>query len=195
MRRVNLVSETMFTLGSGSIGRGPLGELEDAEAPELGPDGIGSGRDQVAHLVERLGSSLARRCPATPQNPHGLDVSVPRLGLTVCFARERSPSSRHGALGIRLAFEPPALWVGAVLLRRLALVPLQVSGEPGAIRTGPRSGCLDTAARPRPSTALEPRRLEMVYEVVADEVIDQLHPTLVPDSSVICRICAFDVSV
>jgi hypothetical protein len=50
-------------LGAGSIGRGALEEMEDAEAPELGPDGLWGGRDQVAHLVERLGPSLASRGP------------------------------------------------------------------------------------------------------------------------------------
>jgi hypothetical protein len=52
--------------GPGSIGRGPLEEVEHVEAPELGPDGLGGGRDQVAHLVERLGPGLARRGPSDP---------------------------------------------------------------------------------------------------------------------------------
>ena len=51
-------------LGPGSIGRRPLEEMEDVEAPELGSDGLGGGRDQVAHLVERLGPAFARREPS-----------------------------------------------------------------------------------------------------------------------------------
>src|SRR5580704_8989407 len=50
-------------LGPGSIGRGPLEQMEHVEASELGPDGLGSGRDQAAHLVERLSPTFASRGP------------------------------------------------------------------------------------------------------------------------------------
>ena len=58
---------------------------------------LGGRRDQVAHLIERLGPALARRGPSDAQNPHGFDVSVPRLGLATGVAREGGPSSREMA--------------------------------------------------------------------------------------------------
>ena len=124
-------------LGSGSIGRGPLEEVEDVEAPELGPDGLGRGRDQVAHLVERLGPSLARRGPGDAQNPHGFDVSVPRLGLTGGVTREGGTGGRDGVLGIGLALAPPALAVGTVDFDDADPLGLEVAGEPGTIGPGP----------------------------------------------------------
>ena len=114
MRRRELGQRDDVALGAGPIARGPLEEVEDAESPELGPDRIGGGRDQVAHLVERLGPTFAGRGPGHAQNPHGFDVSVPRLGLTAGLAREGSPGGRDGVLGIGLALEPPALSVGPV---------------------------------------------------------------------------------
>ena len=47
IRKLNLVSDTTFALGPRPIGRGPLEKAEDVEASELGPDGLGGGRDRV----------------------------------------------------------------------------------------------------------------------------------------------------
>ena len=111
--------------------------MEDVEAPELGPDGIGCGRDQVAHLVERLGPSLARRGPSHPQNPHGFDVSVPRLGLADGVAREGGTGGRDGVLGVGLALAPAALAIGAVDFDDTDAFGLEVTGQPGPIGTRP----------------------------------------------------------
>ena len=111
--------------------------MEDIEAPELGADGLGRGRDQVAHLVERLGSPLARRGPSDAQNPHGFDVSVPRLGLAAGVAREGGPGSRDGVLGVGLALAPAALAVGPIDFDDADPLALEMAGEPGPIGTGP----------------------------------------------------------
>ncbi len=124
-------------LGSGSIGRGPLEKVEDAEPPELGPDGIRCGRDQVAHLVERLGPTFAGRGPGHTQNPHGFDVSVPRLGFTAGLARKGSPGGRDGVLGIGLAFEAPTLAIGSVNFDHSHALGLEMTGEPCSIGPSP----------------------------------------------------------
>ncbi len=142
-------------LGSGPIERCSLEKMEDAEAPELGPDGLGSGRDQVAHLVERLGPSLARRGPSDAQNPHGFDVSVPRLGLATGIAREGGTGGRDGVLGIGLALAPPALAVGTVHFDDADLLALEMAGEPGPI--GP--GSFDTDQRDGAEVAQPPQQL------------------------------------
>src|SRR5271163_3290985 len=109
--------------------------MKDIEAPEFGPDGLGRGRDQAAHLIERLGPSLARRGPSDPQNPHGFDVSVPRLGLTGGIARLGRTSGGDGVLGIRLAPAPTALAVGPVDFDDADALGLEVPGQPGSIGT------------------------------------------------------------
>ena len=98
--------------------------------------GLGCGRDQVAHLVERLGPAFASRGPSDTQNPHGFDVSVPRLGLTGGVAREGGPGGRDGVLGVGLALEPPALAVGPVDFDDADPLGLEVAGQPGAIGPG-----------------------------------------------------------
>ena len=114
LRKRELGHRDDVALGAGSIGRGPLEEVQDVEAAELGSDWLRCGRDQVAHLVERLGPRLAGRGPRDPQNPHGLDVSVPRLGLATGVAREGGPGSRDGVFGVGLALAPAALALGTV---------------------------------------------------------------------------------
>src|ERR1700684_3699199 len=107
------------------------------EAPELGADGFGGGRDQVAHLVERLGPSLASRGPSDAQNPHGFDVSVPRLGFATGVAREGGTGGRDGVLGVGLALAPATLAVGTVDFDDSDPLGLEMTGEPGTIRPGP----------------------------------------------------------
>ena len=141
--------------------------MEDAETPELGPDGLGGGRDQVAHLVEGLGPSLASRRPGDPQNPHGLDVSVPRLGLATGVAREGGPGGRDGVLGIGLSLEPAALAVGAVDLDDADPLALEMAGEPGAI--GP--GAFDTDEFDRPEVGQPPQQL-LVAALGSGEALD-----------------------
>ena len=65
---------------SGSIGRRTLEEVEDVEAPELGSDGLRGGRDQVAHLVQRLGPPLVAPRPERRANPR-MDSTFPSLVL------------------------------------------------------------------------------------------------------------------
>ena len=124
-------------LGPGPIGRGSLEEVEHVEASELVSDGLGGGRNQTAHLVERLGPTLAGRCSGDAQNPHGFDVSVPGLGLAAGVAREGRPGSRDGILGIGLALEPAPLSIGTVDLDDPDLFTLETTGQAGAIGARP----------------------------------------------------------
>ena len=79
-------------LGSGPIGRGPLEEMEDAEATELGPDGLGGGRYQVARLTEGLGPSLRAEDRATRKTR--MDSTFPSLVLA---SRAAVPDSAASA--------------------------------------------------------------------------------------------------
>jgi hypothetical protein len=124
-------------LGAGSIGRGPLEKAVDVEATELGPHGFGSSRDQAAHLVERLGPAFARRGPSDPQNPHGFDASVPRLGLAGGVAREGGPGDGDGVLEIGLALESAALAVRAIDFDDADLLGLEMTGQPRTIGARP----------------------------------------------------------
>ena len=81
--------------------------------------------------------ALARRGPRDAQNPHGFDVSVPRLGLAAGVAREGGPGGRDGVLGVGLALAPAALAVGAVDFDDADPFGLEVPGQPGAIGPGP----------------------------------------------------------
>jgi hypothetical protein len=149
--------------------------VEDVESPELGSDGLGGGRDQVAHLVERLGPTLAGRGPGHAQNPHGFDVSVPRLGLTGGVAREGGPGGGDGVLGIGLALEPAALSIGTVDFDDADALGLEVAGQPGPIGPGPfDADQLDGAEVAQPAQQL----------LVAALVVAKLStPSRVPRSS------------
>ena len=167
--------------GSGPIGRGPLEKVEDVEASELVSDGLGGSRDQVAHLVERLGPTLPRRCSGNAQNPHGFDVSVPRLGLAAGVAREGGPGGRDGIFGIGLALAPAALAIGAVHLDDADPFVLKVTGEPGAIRAGP----FDTDQLDGAEVAQPPQQL-----LVAGSVVGKLStPRRAPRSSKAAATC------
>ena len=105
------------------------------EPCRLGPYRIGRRRDEVAHLIEGLGASLARRCPRHAQNPHGFDVSVPRLGLATGVTRLRSVGGGDGVLGIGLALAAATLAIRAVHFDDPNALGLEVAGQPRTIRT------------------------------------------------------------
>ena len=93
---------------------------------------MGSGAVEIesAHLVERLGPSLSGRGSSNPQNPHGFDVSVPRLGLTGSVTRLRQfASGSNGVLGVGLALAPPALAVRTIDLDQPDPLALEVTGD------------------------------------------------------------------
>ena len=113
-------------------------EAPRLQAPaELGADGIGGGRDQVAHLVQCLGPTLAGRGPGHTQNPHGFDVSVPRLGFTASLTGQSSSGGRDGVLGIGLALASPTLAIGAIDFDDADAFTLEETGQPGSIRARP----------------------------------------------------------
>ena len=107
---------------------------------QLGADVVGGGGDEAAHLVERLGPGLAGRDARDSQNPHRLDVSVPRLGLTVGVAGLRARGRGDGVLRIALAASASTLPVGPVDLDDSHRLGVEVAGQPGAVG----AGALDT---------------------------------------------------
>ena len=72
-----------------------------------------------------------------PQDPHGLDISVPGLGRSGGVAPLGGPGGGHGVFGVGLSLAPPALAVGTVDLDDGDLVGKQVPGEPGPVAAGP----------------------------------------------------------
>jgi hypothetical protein len=66
------------------------------QVAQLASEIIGGGGDEAAHLVERLGPRFASRVARHPQDPHGLDISVPGLGLAVGVAGLGSPGGGDG---------------------------------------------------------------------------------------------------
>jgi hypothetical protein len=67
------------------VAAGAFDEPVDVEVAQLGADRFGRGRDDAAHLVQRLGAGLAGhagRATSHAQNPHRFDVSVPGLGCS-----------------------------------------------------------------------------------------------------------------
>jgi hypothetical protein len=130
------------------------------EVPQLGPDRFGSGGDDAAHLVERLGAGLAGRGPGDSQYPHGLDVSVPGLGLAQGVAGLGGPGRSDGVLGVRLAPPAATLTIRPVDLHDPDGFALQMPGEPGAVA----ASALDTheldlaeASQPAEQTAVAGR--------------------------------------
>ncbi len=141
--------------------------------------GLGGGRDQASHLVERLGPGFARRGPGDPENPHGLDVSVPGLGLAGGIAREGGPGGRDGVFGIGLALAPAALTVGPVDFDDADPFGPQVTSEPGAIGAGP----FDTDQLDRAEVAQPPQQL-LVAALSRGEALDaEESPSLVQSRS------------
>ena len=78
---------------------------------------------------------LAGRGPGHAQNPHGFDVSVPRLGFTASLTGQGRPGGRDGILGIGLALAPAPLSIGTVHFDDPDLFTLETTGQAGAIRT------------------------------------------------------------
>jgi hypothetical protein len=108
-------------------------ERSRSSASEL----VRGGRDQAAHLVEGLGPAAPGRRARDPQDPHGLDISVPGLGRSGGVAPLGGPGGGHGVFGVGLSLAPPALAVGTVDLDDGDLVGKQVPGQPGPVAAGP----------------------------------------------------------
>ena len=69
-------------------------------------------------------------------NPHGLDVSVPRLGFTASVTALGGPGGRDGVFGVGLALAPPALAIGPVHLDHRRPLGLEMTGQSGPIGSG-----------------------------------------------------------
>ena len=96
----------------------------------------GAVETEAAHLVEGLGPGLAGRGPSHPQNPHGLDVSVPGLGLPVGVTGLGGSGCGDGVLGVALASPAAPLTVGPVDLDHPHAFAVQVAGETGPVGAG-----------------------------------------------------------
>ena len=70
------------------------------EVAQLGPELVGGGRDEAAHLVDGLSPAAPGGAAGDPENPHGLDISVPGLGRSGGVATLGGPGGGHGVLGV-----------------------------------------------------------------------------------------------
>jgi len=105
--------------------------------------------------VERLRPAFTGRRPRYAQNPHALDVSVPRLGLTGGVTRLCRMGGGDGVLGVGLSLAPPALSIGTVDFDDPHALGLEVTGEAGTIGTRPfDTDQLDAAKVTQPTEQL-----------------------------------------
>ncbi len=124
-----------------SVGRGRSAAASavsrTTERPlEAASDLVISGEAEVTELAQR--ADPFRRCRAAGhrQHPDRFDVTVTALRTAECLTRERSAGGCHRVDRVGLAFPAAHLPVRTVDLDHGDPGPLEMTGQPGPVRTG-----------------------------------------------------------
>jgi hypothetical protein len=97
------------------------------------PQLIGGGVDELADLVDGLGSRLAGAAPGHHEGADGFDVAVAGLGHSEGASAQRGPSRFYGVEGVGLPLTRPLLAVGSVDFNDDETLSVKMAGETGAI--------------------------------------------------------------
>jgi hypothetical protein len=129
----------------------PFGNAPRGNAYEAFPQLIGGGVDELADLIDGLGSRLPGAAARHHEGTDGLDVAVAALGHAEGTSGQGGPGRFYGIERIGLSLTRPLLAVGSVDFDDDEALSTKVTGEAGSIRARafhPDQGDLSECAHP-----------------------------------------------